>query len=101
MYEKWKKRTRREVGGHDEDSGRPMPNVKVNTKVRDELRGADQIRKIKDTKENMKNKNMQKDKRGKMEASQRKKKKGNQEKYGNKKVNFSGMSRRSKVIVRV
>ena len=49
----------------------------------------------------MKMKNMKKDKRGKMESSQRKKKKANQEKYGNKKVNFSGMTRKSKLIVRV
>jgi hypothetical protein len=101
MYEKWKKRTRREVGGTDEDGGRPMPNVRVNTKAKEELRTADQIRKGKESKENMKHKNMAKDKRGKMEASQRKKKKAGQEKYGNKKVNFSGMSRKSKVIVRV
>lgn len=102
MYEKWKKRTRREIGGSGDDAdSRPMPNVKVNTKVKDELRSADQIRKMKASKENMKTKNMQKDKRGKMEASQRRKKKANQEKYGNSKVNHSGMSRRSKLIVRV
>lgn len=102
MYEKWKKRTRREIGGTDDSTDhRPMPNVKVNTKVKDELRSADQIRTSKATKENMKMKNMKKDKRGKMESSQRKKKKANQEKYGNKKVNFSGMTRKSKLIVRV
>lgn len=102
MYEKWKKRTRREVGGSGEDGDyRPMPNVKVNHKVKDEIRSAEQIRSLKATKDNMKVKNMKKDKRGKMESNQRKKKKADQEKYGNKKVNFSGMSRRSKMIVRV
>lgn len=102
MYEKWKKRTRREVGGTDEDGGRPMPNVKVNTKVKDELRTGDQIRKIKDSKENTKRKNMEKGKRAKLEAGQRKKKKAAQEKYGNKKVDLAnGRNRRSKLIVRV
>lgn len=101
MYEKWKKKTRREIGGNDDDGAqRPGPNVKVNHKVRDELRSADDIRNLKSTKDNMKLKNMKKDQRGKVEAGMRKKKKANQEKYGNKKVLASGMSRKSKLIVR-
>ena len=102
MYEKWKKKTRREIGGSGDDvDSRPMPNVKVNHKVKDELRTIDQIKTMKANKDNMKVKNMSKDKRTKMEASQRKKKKANQEKYGNKKVNYSGTSRKSKIIVRM
>lgn len=103
MYEKWKKRTHKEIGGNDPDAGttRMGPNVKVNTKVRDELRSATEIRSLKAGKDNMKLKNMKKDKRGKVEAGMRKKRKANQETYGNKKVMHAGMSRRSKLVVRV
>ena len=82
MYEKWKKRTRKEVGGgtpgvvdfgNDYDD-RPRPNVKVNNKVKDELRSAEDIRKMKSVKDNNKQKNMKKDKRTKFENSARQKK---------------------------
>ena len=46
-------------------------------------------------------KNMRKDKRTKLEATQRKNRKSNFEKYGNKKLNGAGASRKSKLIVRV
>ena len=103
MYEKWKKKTRREVGseGGEESAYRAGPNIKVNSKVKDELRTGAQIRSIKSTKDNMKVKNMSKEKRSKMEAGQRKKKQADYAKYGNKKVNYAGQSRRSKMIVRV
>jgi hypothetical protein len=108
MYEKWKKKTRREVGGDGgENEGAAArarygagPNVKNNHKAKDELRSADQIRVIKAGKDNMKLKNMKKDQRTKIEAGQRKKKKANLEKYGNAKTNFSGANRRSKLIVK-
>lgn len=103
MYEKWKKRTHKEVGGIDPDSTftRGGPNVKVNSTVRDELRSAREMKTIKAGKDNMKLKNMKKDKRGQVEAGMRKKRKANQETYGNKKVAYAGMSKRSKMIVRV
>lgn len=103
MYEKWKKRTHKEIGGNDPDAGpsRAGPNMKVNSKVRDEIRSASEIRAIKEGKDNMKLKNMKKDKRGKIEAASRKKRKANSETYGNKKVQYAGMSKRSKLIVRM
>lgn len=112
MYEKWKKRTRREVGNLSEDSGPTHnynnnnnnsrgPNIRVNTKVRDELRSASEIKKLKGKKDDLKMKNMRKDKRTKLEATQRKNRKSNFEKYGNKKLNGAGASRKSKLIVRV
>ena len=107
MYEKWKKRTRREVGNLSEDSSYPThnssrgPNIRVNTKVRDELRSASEIKKLKGKKDDLKMKNMRKDKRTKLEATQRKNRKSNFEKYGNNKLNGAGASRKSKLIVRV
>ena len=103
MYEKWKKKTHKEIGGHDPDANFSCagPNVKVNSKVHDELRSATEMKQIKAGKDNMKLKNMKKDKRGQVEAGMRKKRKANQETYGNKKVAYAGMSKRSKMIVRV
>lgn len=76
MYEKWKKKSHREIGGLSavEDDDRPRPNVRVNRHVREELRSAQDIRKGKKSAENNKMKNMKKDKRTKFEASARKKK---------------------------
>ena len=89
MYNKWKKKTRREIsapgGGNDGDGdsggrgggsygSRPNPNFKVNSKVPNELQTAEQIRKSRVYKDNMKNKNMSKDKRTNLEGLARKKK---------------------------
>jgi len=104
MYEKWKKRTRREIGGAADDepknAQRGMPNMKVNSKVKDELRSVADIRKFKDTKDNNKLKNTKKDKRKQIEAAGRQKKKARQEKFGVAKVN-AVTSRRSKLVVRM
>ncbi len=78
MYSKWKKKTRREISaagfGDDSIDSRPNPNYKVNSKVPNELNNADQIRKSRIFKENMKKKNMTKDKRTHLEGLARKKK---------------------------
>ncbi len=48
MYNKWKKRTRKEIDSansyNDSYSDRPVPNVKYNSKVPNELKSAQQIR---------------------------------------------------------
>lgn len=65
MYEKWKKKRRREIGsdsgGGDEGDGRGMPNFRHNSKVKSELRSSAEIRKLKSTRENNKVKNRKKD----------------------------------------
>ena len=71
MYEKWKKKSKREInndstmGGNndDADDDRPRPNFKVNTNVKDELKSAPEIRKSRKQKDKLKLKNMEKDKR--------------------------------------
>ena len=69
MYKKWKQKSHREVNSNDvsgDDTARdmrPSPRVRVNTHVRDELKNADQIKKMKREKDKMKLKNMEKDKR--------------------------------------
>ena len=72
MYEKWKKKRRREISlgtGHDmvpdragggDDAG---PNFKYNTKVKSELKNSNEIRKVRDRRDKNKTKNMKKDKR--------------------------------------
>jgi len=77
MYNKWKKRTRREVsapGQADHDDDRPMPNVKVNRHLKDELKDINTLRKARKVKDNLKLKNMTKDKRRKVEGAAKKKK---------------------------
>lgn len=107
MYEKWKKRTRKEVGGgvagvvdfgNDYDD-RPRPNVKVNQKVKDELRSAQDIRKAKSIKDNNKQKNMKKDKRTKFENSARQKK--NAAAKESQQFKTKAGSRRTKAILRM
>jgi ATP-dependent RNA helicase DDX54/DBP10 len=75
MYNDWKKKTRREVsiaGTGDEDYGQPKPNWRVNRKVPEELKNAQQIRKAHKEKDNMKMKNMSKDKRKSMAGNKKK-----------------------------
>lgn len=74
MYEKWKKKTKREVsmaGLGSDDDDRPRPSFKHNTKVPDEIRSAHEVRKLKANKTNLKMKNMEKSKRTKLEAKNR------------------------------
>lgn len=94
MYEKWQKKTRREVaspGMGDDDDDRPRPNVKVNSKVKDELKSAAEIRKAQKARADNKLKNMRKDKRKKIESKNRAKKQEGQgqragHKAGNRKL---------------
>merc|ERR1712146_95889 len=73
LYAKWQKKTRREVGGFETEHDGPRPNFKVNSKVPDELRNTQQIRKIQKKREDMKLKNMPKAKRRKIEKANREK----------------------------
>ena len=99
MYEKWKKKSKREInndstmGGNndDADDDRPRPNFKVNTNVKDELKSAPEIRKSRKQKDKLKLKNMEKDKRsqviGKMkQKSSQFSQSMNRTKAGSKKV---------------
>lgn len=65
MYEKWKKKSRREINvvGEASDDDGPRPNVRYNKHVKDELRNEEQIRKIQKVRDKNKLKNMNKDKR--------------------------------------
>ena len=73
MYKKWMKKSKREIGGFEDDSSAQRPNVKVNSKVPDELKSAQQISKLQAVKDNNKLKNMAKDKRKKVEKADREK----------------------------
>lgn len=98
MYKKWKKKTHREVGGDGDDDydDRPTPGVKYNKHVKSEIRDAGEIRQLKKKKDNLKLKNMKKDKRKSIENHMKKKKASKET------SNFStnARNRRSKVIVR-
>lgn len=75
MYNDWKKKTRREVtiaGTGDEDYGQPKPNWRHNRKVPEELKNAQQIRKAHKEKDNMKLKNMSKEKRKSITGNKKK-----------------------------
>lgn len=69
MYEKWKKKSHREVGGFaSEDSedrydNKPKPNVRVNTHVKEELRNKEQLQKLHKIRSKNALKNMPKEKR--------------------------------------
>lgn len=67
MYNKWKKRTRKEIDSanlyNDSYPDRPVPNAKYNSKVPNELRSAQQIKVIRKDRDKSKLKNMGKDKR--------------------------------------
>ncbi len=101
LYEKWKKKSHRQVGGlgGEDDDDRPRPNVKVNRHVKDELRTAVDIRKGKKSSENNKLKNMKKDKRSKFEASARKKKSADSN--SQRKFSTKAGSRKTTAILRM
>ena len=102
MYEKWKKKSRREVtmpGMHnDDDDDRPRPNFKANRGVKDELRSADEIKKMHKDKEKNKMKNMEKGKRTKIERVNKKAK--NEAAIKNKQGGTKAGSRKSMAILR-
>lgn len=83
MYNKWAKRTRREINtdtvttsrGDDADD-RPIPNVKFNKNVRSELKSEQELRKAQKVRQDNLLKNMPKDKRRKIEEAKRAEKKG-------------------------
>jgi hypothetical protein len=102
MYEKWKKKTRREVnmpGVGDEGDDRPRPNFKANRHVKEELRSAQDIRKFKKEKDNKKMKNLSKDKRTKLEGKARKAKKATE--AGKQYTGPKAGRRKTKAILRV
>lgn len=101
MYEKWKKRTKREIGdlNPETDHGNSLrgPNVKVNKNVKDELRNIQDLRKLKRDKADKKLKNMKKDKRSKIEGKSRKLRRD----ANDRKQMMSGPGKRKmKVIIR-
>ena len=72
MYAQWQKKTKKEVGGFEEEDG-PRPKFKHNSKVPDEIRSGQDMRKMQKVKEDMKLKNMPKVKRKKIEKANREK----------------------------
>ena len=96
LYNKWKKRTRREISllGADESE---RPKVKINAHVKSELRSAAEIRKLKKEKANVALKNMSRDKRKRIESRMKKKKKAMNTSKAN--VTKAG-NRRVKIVVR-
>lgn len=74
MYAKWMKKTHREIGGFEDEGDSKRPNVKVNRKVPDELKNAQQLKKLREVKDNNALKNMAKDKRRKIEKKNKEKK---------------------------
>ena len=74
MYEKWKKKRKREIDDNDvenDEDYRKRPKVKVNQHLKDEIRNVQQIRKIFKERESSKRKNMEKTKRRKIEDKNR------------------------------
>jgi hypothetical protein len=74
MYEKWKKKRKLEINstsGYDDDNGvgnsqkssTKNPNFRHNSKIKSELRDVSEIRKIRDSRDKNKMKNMSKGKR--------------------------------------
>jgi hypothetical protein len=103
MYEKWKKKTRKEVDSavmEDDDAyaRRPKPNVKVNTKVKEELRSAQDIKKLRKEEAKLKLKNMSREKRNSILKEQKKAKKARQ---NNVRLGTQAGNRKMKVILRV
>jgi ATP-dependent RNA helicase DDX54/DBP10 len=69
MYDRWKKKSHREVGGISTDGDNsPRPNFKSNRHVKDELRGPAELAKLQKKKSNIKMKNMTKEKRTSLEV---------------------------------
>jgi ATP-dependent RNA helicase DDX54/DBP10 len=100
LYEKWKKKSKREINTgntDDDDDFRNRPNFKVNRNVKDELRSATDIRKLHQVKSKNKLKNMEKDKR----ASVEKKMKKSTATFQNKKLMNNDRRRKGKVIIRM
>ena len=101
MYEAWKKKSKKEIslpGTGVEIDTRARPNMKYNSHVKDELRSAGDIRKMRATRDDNKLKNMSKEKRKTVEG---KKKKGQGKYVPNKlKTNMNGPNRRMKAIIR-
>ncbi len=99
MYKAWAKKTHREVNtfkvmadigadvGPSRDDGLPVPKFRHNLNVPSELKNEQQIRKQKKEQQNLKLKNMPKEKRRGIEAAQRKKK-SNAQKAGAMKSNM-------------
>jgi hypothetical protein len=107
MYEKWKKKSHREIGGvldsAEDDIDRPRPMIKgVNKHAKDELRSVEGIKKLQKTRESNKLKNMKKGKRSAIEAKSKSFKKAAQA-NGNSRANFQtqGKNRKSKLIIRL
>jgi hypothetical protein len=77
LYDEWKKKRKMEINSNDVEDDtdyRNMPQMRVNAHLKDELRNPQEIKKIVAKRENLKMKNMEKGKRRKVEANQRKKK---------------------------
>lgn len=101
MYENWKKKSKREIsmpGTGSEVDFRAGPNVKVNTHLRDELRDATAIRRLKDKKDDGKLKNMSKDKRKQILGKAKKGKDWVSAKVQRSQMN--GPNRKMKAIIR-
>ena len=105
MYEKWKKKSHREIGvvsfDDDDDDDRPRPNFKVNRHVKDEIKSPQELKKLNKSKQNIKLKNMNKAKRTQIESKSRKAKKATNSNNNIKKNAMLGKNRKSKIIVRV
>ena len=101
MYEKWRKKSKREVntmGTGDDYDDRPRPNVKVNRAVKDEVRSADDIRKLRKQSESKRLKNMDKDKRAQIQGKM--KKNSAYGKEGARAMTKAGNSRKTKAVLR-
>jgi hypothetical protein len=99
IYNKWVKKSHREVGGFEDDDSSSRPSFKYNSKVPDELRNAQQVKKLKAAKDNNKLKNMAKDKRKKIEKVNREKK--NKAQFNAKKFSPTKGSSKIRCIVKV
>ena len=99
MYEKWKKKTRREVDliGNAEIDERPRPNFKFNSKVKSELKNAQDIKSSRKKKDGMKLKNMSKDKRKSMLGNAKKQRAS---KSGNIQIGTKAGQRKVKAVFR-
>lgn len=98
LYEKWKKKSKREIttgNTDDDDDLRNRPNFKFNKNVKDELRSAADVRKLHQVKSKNKLKNMEKDKRTAIEKRMKK------TTYQNKKLINNDKRRKGKVIIRM
>ena len=103
MYEKWKKKSKREIelAGTPEvvdfTSSQPRPNFKHNSKVPSELKSAQDIKAVRKKKESMKLKNMSKVKRKSVLGNDAKKR---AKKIGNVQVGTKAGQRKVKAVLR-